>query len=204
MNLYEKLLREGIKEEIAKLFKIIKREWFVPEEYKNFAEEDIVIPLKEDVTISQPYVLARMLELLDVREGNKILEIGTGSGFSTALLSILTGKNGKVVSIEIDKYAHEYAKSKLEELIKKGIIYDNIILVYGDGKYGYVKESPYDRIIIHAATEYLSDEIINQLNNYGIIVVPLGYPESKLYKIIKENNKLKFIGDIDVLFVKLK
>ncbi|HIP66944.1 MAG TPA: hypothetical protein EYH09_02360, partial [Candidatus Nanopusillus sp.] len=96
----------GISNNVIEAFKVIKREWFVPEEYKNFAYNDEVIPIKEGVTISQPSVLATMIDALEIKPGLKILEIGTGSGFSTAILSYLVGPNGRIISVEMDEDAY--------------------------------------------------------------------------------------------------
>jgi len=195
----------GFSEKIIDAFRKIKREWFVPEEYKNLAYEDVVIPIKEGVTISQPSVLAYMLEYLDLEKGLKVLEIGTGSGFSTALISYLIGESGKIISIEIDEYAYKYANEKIKELIEKKIIPNNIKIVLGDGSLGYPKEAPYDRIISHAGCYKIPNPWLWQLKENGIIVAPVGPVwGQKLTKIIKKKDKLEKQEIIDVIFVPLK
>lgn len=194
----------GISKKTLDAFKKIKREWFVPEEYKEFAYYDEVIPLFDDVTISQPYVLALMLDELEISEGLKILEIGTGSGFSTALLSHLVGEKGKVISIEINEKAYNYAISKLENLVNKKIIFRNFEVILGNGYYGYEKYKPYDRIICHASVEEIPKYWLNQIEN-GIIISPVGKSYQKLMKYKIENNKIiesKYL--LDVIFVNLK
>jgi len=193
-----------VSEKTIEAFKVIKREWFVPEEYKEYSYYDEVIPLFEDVTISQPSVLAIMLDFLELRDGLKVLEIGTGSGFSTALLSYLVGERGKIISIEINKKAYEYAREKLEELVSKKIIYRNFKLILGNGYYGYEKEKPYDRIMCHAAINEVPDTWLEQIEN-GIIVSPIGNLYQKLEKIFVKNGKIeKRIPLLDVIFVPLK
>ncbi len=189
---------------ILEAFKKIKREWFVPPEYKEYAYYDEVIPLFEDITISQPSVVAIMLEALEVQEGLKILEIGTGSGFSTALLSYLVGEDGRVISMEINKRAFEYAKERLDELVDKNIIPRNFTLILGNGYYGYEKEKPYDGIISHAAVEKIPKYWINQIDE-GIIVAPVGKYSQKLEKIIVSEGKIvERVPIVDVIFVPLK
>jgi len=145
-----------------------------------------------------------MLDSLELKEGLKVLEIGTGSGFSTALLSYLIGERGRIVSIEINKKAYEYAKEKLEELVNRKIIPKNFTLVLGNGYYGYEKEKPYDRIICHAAVKEIPKPWLEQMEN-GIIVSPVGSFYQKLEKIIVKNRRIeKRIPLLDVIFVPLK
>ena len=185
---------------VIEAFLHVDRKFFVPEKYKDLAYEDIVIPIKEGVTISQPCVLAVMIEALDVKPGMKVLEIGTGSGYSTAILSYLVGPAGKVISVEIDEEAYNYAKEKIEALGLK-----NVKLVLGDGSLGYPQEAPYDRIIIHASIHEIPPTLIWQLKEKGIIVAPIGTSWGQtLYRIVKHKEKLEKIPLLDVIFVPLK
>jgi len=206
-DLIEILKHHNVSEKVIEAFRVIKREWFVPEGYKDYAYYDEVIPLLDDVTISQPSVVAIMLDALELREGLKVLEIGTGSGFSTALLSCLVGEEGRVISIEINEKAYEYAKQRLEELVNRKIIYKNFTLILGNGYYGYEREKHYDRIICHAAVKELPKPWLDQIEN-GIIVSPIGDPYGwyqKLEKVIIKNRKIeKRIPLLDVVFVPLK
>jgi len=206
-DLIEILKHYNISEKVIEAFKVIKREWFVPERYKEYAYYDEVIPLFDDVTISQPSVVAIMLDALELREGLRILEIGTGSGFSTALLSYLVGEKGRVISMEINKNAYEYAKQKLEELVNRKIIYNNFTLILGNGYYGYEKEKPYDRIICHAAIKELPKPWLDQIES-GIIISPIEVPYGgyqKLEKVIIKNGKIeKRLHLLSVVFVPLK
>lgn len=191
-------------DEIIDAFRKIKREWFVPLEYKKSAYEDIVIPLFDYVTISQPSLLAEMIKELEIKKGLKILEIGTGSGFSTSLLSYLVGKDGLIVSIEINEKAYNYAKERIKELMRKGIISNNIIPVLGNGYYGYKEYSPYDRIICHASVKEIPKYWLEQIND-GIIITPVGDYFQKLMKYIVRNGRIeKEIYLEDVIFTSLK
>ncbi|RDD52277.1 protein-L-isoaspartate O-methyltransferase [Nanoarchaeota archaeon NZ13-N] len=203
-NLLELLKSYNISENVIEAFKAIKREWFVPEEYKEYSYYDEVIPLFEDVTISQPSVVAFMLDLLEVGKGMKILEIGTGSGYSTALLSYLVGENGRIISMEINRRSYEYARSKLEELVTKNVIPDNFELILGNGYYGYERGCPYDRIICHAAIKNIPDYWLRQMED-GIIVAPVGGYYQRLEKIIVRRGKIiEKYPTIEVIFVPLK
>ena len=204
-DLIDHLRTLGVSNKVIEAFEVIKREWFVPEEYKDFAYNDEVIPIKEGVTISQPSVLATMIDALEVKPRLKILEIGTGSGFSTAILSYLVGPEGNIISIEIDEEAYSYAKEKLNFLINKKIIPNNIKLVLGDGSLGYPQEAPYDRIISHAGCARVPNPWIWQLKNNGIIVAPVGPTwDQKLTKIRKIDGKIEKKVLMDVLFVPLR
>ncbi len=187
-------------DKVIEAFRSIDRRDFVPEDKKDLAYEDVVIPVKEGVTLSQPSVVAIMIEELSPEEGNKILEIGTGTGYTTAILSKLVGDSGKVISIEIDPEAHEIARRNLE---KYGL--NNIELVLGDGSLGYPKESPFDRIIVHSAVHRIPNTFLWQLRDGGVIIAPVGPSwNQKLMKVIKKNGTIQKKELIDVLFVPLR
>jgi len=191
-----------IRDSIKKAFCEIDRRFFVPNEYKDIAYEDVVIPLKEEVTISQPTLLAYMIDILNPKDGDKILEIGTGSGYSTAILSYLVGKKGKIISMEIDDFAYNYAKEKINQLIKSEKIYNNISIIKGDGTLGYPKESPYDKIIVHTALPMIPNPLVWQLKNIGVIVAPVGrHYDQKLILAKKIYGKLQKEEKIPVIFV---
>lgn len=166
--LIENWRAQGIGDErIYKAFKEIKREDFIPKELRKEAYRDAPLPIYENQTISQPSTIIEMLELLDVKEDSKILEIGTGSGYNAALLSKLTAKT--VYSIERIKKLAEFAKSNLKKAKIK-----NVEVIYGDGSKGYAKEAPYDRIIATCAAKEIPNAWKEQLNEKGIIVAPVG------------------------------
>jgi protein-L-isoaspartate(D-aspartate) O-methyltransferase len=133
----------------------------------------------KDQTISQPGVVARMTEWLDVKDGQKILEIGTGSAWQTAILSYLVG-TGTVYSIERHSELANFATKNLEKL---GI--DNVSVILGDGTLGYQKESPYDRIIITAACTEIPLPLLEQLGENGLIIAPVGDSSQSLVLLKK-------------------
>jgi protein-L-isoaspartate(D-aspartate) O-methyltransferase len=146
----------------------IPRHEFVPTSLLKKAYENIPLPIMDNQTISQPSVVARMTEWLDVKEGQKILEIGTGSGWQTAILSHLIG-SGQVYSVERNSELAKFAKNNLDKL---AIINAKIIL--GDGSFGYKEEAPFDRIIITAACKKIPPSLPDQLAMDGLLIAPVG------------------------------
>lgn len=144
------------------------RHEFVPKSFLDMAYENIPVPLMKEQTISQPAVVARMTEWLDVSEGQKILEIGSGSGWQSAILSVLVG-NGRVFSIDRHSELVNFAK---ENLNKFGI--RNVDVILGDGSIGLPKESPFDRIIITAACKKVPPPLFEQLSLEGLLIAPVG------------------------------
>ncbi len=161
------LKERGIKNHnVLDAFSKIPREKFVPEYLKNNAYDDAPLPIGEGQTISQPYIVARMLELIEPERNDKILEIGTGSGYQTALLAEICSM---VVTIEKIKTLYLEAKKRLEEMK-----FTNIIFVYGDGTVGYSELAPYDKIIVSAGAPKVPQTLFNQLKEGGILVLPVG------------------------------
>ena len=144
------------------------RHEFVPMSLQEKAYDDIPIPIMNNQTVSQPSVVSRMTEWLDVMEGQKILEIGSGSGWQSAILSYLVGR-GKIYSIERHPELVNFAKENLE---KVGI--KNVSVTLGDGSLGLPKESPFDRIIITAACEKIPQSLFDQLSINGLLIAPVG------------------------------
>ena len=161
------LLPRGItNKRIIEAFRKVPREVFVPDYLKHSAYEDSALPIGHGQTISQPYIVARMLQLLDPQEGDTVLEIGTGSGYQTALLAELSST---VVTIERLKPLLDSAKRTLESLG-----YKNIVYVHGDGTLGYKPLMPYDRIIVSAGAPHIPQTLVAQLKTGGILVAPVG------------------------------
>ncbi|WP_182129796.1 protein-L-isoaspartate(D-aspartate) O-methyltransferase [Nitrosopumilus sp. b3] len=160
-------------------FRNIPRHEFVPESELDYAYNNEPLLIKNKQTISQPGVVSRMTEWLDVREGQKILEIGTGSGWQTAILSYLVGE-GTVYSVE--RYS-ELVKFAQENLKKLNI--DNVHVILGDDSVGFAKESPYDRIIITAACTEIPLPLIEQLKEGGLILAPVGDSSQSLVLLQK-------------------
>ncbi len=170
------------------------REKFIPENFRNQAYDNIALPIGENQTISQPFVVAKMTQLLEVQSNHKVLEIGTGSGYQSAVLSKLARR---VYSIERIKNLLVKAENIFKELK-----ISNIVLKYADGNFGWKEQIPFDRIIITAATLNLSEEIISQINEGGIIVSPMTKNNKQIIvKYKKINNVLESEIYDDVLFV---
>jgi protein-L-isoaspartate(D-aspartate) O-methyltransferase len=160
----------GIKDErVLAAIGAIPRHLFVPERQRSSAYDDRPLAIGEGQTISQPYVVALMTELLELRSSEKVLEIGTGSGYQTALLARLVSE---VFSIEILPNLSERAKKILEDLG-----YTNVRLKVGDGFYGWEEQSPFDAILVTAAAPAVPAPLWRQLREGGRLVMPLGEGE---------------------------
>ncbi|PMP59530.1 MAG: protein-L-isoaspartate O-methyltransferase [Caldisphaera sp.] len=179
----------------------IDRALFVPSKYINEAYDDKPIPIGFGQTVSAPSIVSYMTELLQLDEGHKVLEIGTGSGYQTAILAYLVKETGHVWSIERIKELSEFSRQNLE---KVGLL-NYVTLIVGDGSIGYELESPYDRIIITAASPRIPNFIKIQLKNTGKAVLPVGDRyEQKLVIIEKDKyGNLNIKYDIGVIFVPL-
>ena len=203
---YSKQRSEMVKEQIAergivdrrvlKAMQEVPREDFVPENMKASAYDDNPLPIGNGQTISQPYIVAEMTELLELKGNEKVLEIGTGSGYQAAILSKLAKK---VITIERVK---ELADKTRKLLQKQGCA--NVEVVFGDGTKGYAAEAPYDAIIVTAAAEKIPNKLIEQLAENGRLVAPVGprYAQ-ELIRLRKRNGKLEEDYHGGVIFVPL-
>jgi len=160
----------------------VPRENFVLEKYRELAYLDEPLPLLAGQTISQPTTVAIMTDSLNVKPGQKVLEVGTGSGYQAAILAELVGPKGKVFTVERIKALVQFAKKNLKR-------YKNVKVIYTDGTKGYTKAAPYDRIIVTACAAQLPDILFAQLKEKGIMVIPI---EDKMYRITKIRGKPKF------------
>jgi protein-L-isoaspartate(D-aspartate) O-methyltransferase len=172
-NEMEMLIREikdiGIKDSrVLKAMSSVDRKIFMPEKTREYAYSNIPQSIGYGQTISQPYTVAFMDELLDIHLGHKILEIGAGSGYNAAIMSYLAGNKGKIFSVEIVK---ELVKVSKENLKAAGI--ENVKVIYGDGYFGYEDEAPYDRVIVTAAADDVPKPLMDQLKANGVMVIPL-------------------------------
>jgi protein-L-isoaspartate(D-aspartate) O-methyltransferase len=174
----------------------VPRHEFVGKALLSVAYQDSPLPIGSGQTISQPYIVALMTELLDVKDDNKVLEIGTGSGYQAAILSKLA-----MSVITVERVVELYHQSK--ELLKK-LGYNNVMVVHGDGSIGYKEYAPYDRIIVTAASPEVPESLIEQLGDNGKIVIPLGNRIiQRLEIIIKEGESLRREISEGVRFVPL-
>lgn len=172
--LIKNLIEEGWLKtsEIIKAFEKIKRIDFLPEDIKQFAEKNSAFSIGYNQTISQPLTVAFMLELLKPKKGEKILDIGSGSGWTTALLSEIVGEKGKVIAIDVIPELIKFGKENVSKynFIQKGIA--KFLCV--DGSKGYEKEAPYDKILVSASVENkIPNSWKNQLKIGGNIVAPI-------------------------------
>ena len=151
---------------VLKAFLVVPRELFVDTSYRHQSYADHPLPIGCEQTISQPTTVMLMLQLLEVFPDQRVLEIGTGSGYNAALLAEL---NGEVVTVERHL---QLVKSARENLKQAG--YKEVIVVNGDGKQGYASEGPYDRIMVTAAAHQVPQKLKDQLSIGGLLVAPIG------------------------------
>jgi len=172
------LKKSGIKDfKVLQAMEKIPRHFFFNSAFLQFAYDDVAFQIGEGQTISQPYTVARQTELLEVRKGDKILEIGTGSGYQASVLSTL---GAEVYSIERQKKLHDKAKIMLETLKC------NVKCFYGDGYLGLPEFAPFDRAIVTAAAPYVPEPLLQQLKPRGILVIPVGTEGKQVMKKIRK------------------
>jgi protein-L-isoaspartate(D-aspartate) O-methyltransferase len=155
----------------------VPRHEFTPEQYRFQAYEDHPLPIGEEQTISQPYIVAIMLEALSLKPESKVLEVGTGSGYATALLAELTSQ---VFSVERHAELANQARALLARLG-----YSNVKVIAGDGSQGLPESSPYDAILVSAAAPELPRALLHQLAEGGRMIIPIGLPDSQQLQLIR-------------------
>ena len=190
-ELVDKLSRLGIKDKnVLKALNTVKRELFVSDEFKRFAYDNNALPISSNQTISQPYTIAFMTELLSVKKGSKVLEIGTGSGYQAAILCEM---GAKVYSVERLQELSIKAKELLEQLHYK------VKIKCDDGTKGWKEFSPYDGIIVTAGSPKVPKSLIDQLDINGNLVIPVGDRISQrlvhVRKVETKDKKIKILKD---------
>ena len=183
---------------VCQAFKKVDRKLFVPSRWINYAYSDSAIPLDGDSSISQPSLVAQMIDLLDLTGKERVLEIGTASGYSTAILSLCCKK---VDTIEIDPELGENAKGRLKLLGFK-----NVSVHIGDGSLGIPSKAPFDAIVVTAAAQEVPQPLIDQLKEGGRMVIPIQMEEpdmQELFVCLKLNDRLIKKPIIPVRFVPL-
>ena len=185
-SLIEELEQDGIKDKkVLDAILKIPRHLFVQKEFVDQAYFNYPLPILSSQTISQPYTVAFMLESLELKENDKVFEIGTGSGWNACLIAEIC-KKGKVITTEIIPSLAEFAKKNIKKFNFKNIKILNI-----DGSKGYKKEAPFDKIIITAAASKIPEILLKQLKNNGILVAPIGSEFSQsMIKIKKKDGKI--------------
>ncbi len=182
-RLAERLRYElNLSRKVYEAIKRVPRHLFVPERYKEEAYVDTPLPIGHGQTISAPHMVAIMCDLLDLKEDDKVLEVGTGCGYHAAVVAEIVGKKGKVISIE---YIPELAERAIT--ILKALGYDNVEVIVGDGSKGYEKEAPYDKIYVTAAAPDIPKPLVEQLKPGGKMVIPVG--DSVQWLIVVEKDE---------------
>ncbi|MEJ2584256.1 MAG: protein-L-isoaspartate(D-aspartate) O-methyltransferase [Robiginitalea sp.] len=187
--------RDIYKSSVLEAMAEVPRHVFVPEDYRPWAYRDQALPIGEGQTISQPYIVAYMTQALRLRPEDRVLEIGTGSGYQAAILSLLTRQ---VYTIEIVESLGLAARERL-----KSLGYDNIAVHVGDGYNGWPSQAPFDAIMVTAGAEQLPQPLMDQLAEDGRMIIPIG-PNGgvrQLTLVTKKKGKYKFEKLMPVRFV---
>jgi protein-L-isoaspartate(D-aspartate) O-methyltransferase len=175
------LRRRGIADQrILDAFLAVPREAFVSAGYAHLAYGDHPLPIEAGQTISQPYIVALMIEAAGIKAGDKVLEVGAGSGYAAAVISRIAGK---VVGIERQHDLVEVARERLRRLG-----YDNVAIVEGDGTRGCPDEAPFDAILAAASGSHIPESLVEQLKPGGSIVMPVGSP-GWVQKLVKATRR---------------
>ena len=182
---------------VLRALEIVNREQFLKGLFAQRAYEDTPLPIECGQTISQPSIVGLMTQALMITNRDKILEIGTGSGYQTAILSKLARR---IYSVERFKPLYEEARA-----IFRKLQLNNITSVWGDGSQGVVEQQPFDRIIVTAAAEDPPPTLLNQLKIGGIMVIPVGQSDEiqKLIRVERTEKNFKYEDLCDVRFVPL-
>jgi protein-L-isoaspartate(D-aspartate) O-methyltransferase len=194
--LLDQLRQQGIQDErLLQAIEAVPRERFVDEAFEHSAYDNTALPIGSGQTISQPYVVARMTDLLQLSPGSRVLEIGTGSGYQTAILAHLVDH---VCSVERIKGLQWQAKRRFKQLDLH-----NISTRHGDGWLGWPARAPFDAIIVTAAPPEVPQALMEQLDEGGILVLPVGDHSQLLQRIQRKNNEFKVETIEAVRFVPL-
>ncbi len=193
----QQLVSRGIHAaKVLAAMRTVPRHLFVEKMFRSSAYEDYPLPIGEEQTISQPYMVALMTELLDVSDESTVLEIGTGSGYQTA---ILAESARQVYTVERLKTLAEHARHVFEQLH-----YTNIEVHIGDGTVGWSEHAPYQRVLVTAGAPIVPESLLTQLADGGKLVIPVGDRVSQIVQIItKHGNRLDTKTSCHCTFVKL-
>lgn len=182
--------------QVLRVMSELPRERFVPIEYRESAYDDCALPIDYEQTISQPYIVALMTQTLGVESSHRVLEIGTGSGYQTAILARLAKE---VFTVERIRDLADHAKTLL---LKLGLT--NIYFKIDDGTLGWPEKSPFDRIIVTAGAPHPPPSLVDQLADNGVMVIPIGSSEEQtLVRLSKKGKTLSREPIIPCRFVKL-
>lgn len=186
----------GIKnKEVIRAMEKVRRHLYIPENYRSICNPygNFPCPIGYGQTISQPYMVAYMTERLELKKGDKVLEIGTGSGYQAAILAEI---GCEVITLEIIKELSIHSKAVLK---KEG--YGNVSVVHGNGYLGYPENAPYDAIIVTCAPGKIPESLLKELKESGKLIIPVGVWKQKLLFIKKKGGKYFTSEEMDVRFV---
>jgi protein-L-isoaspartate(D-aspartate) O-methyltransferase len=184
-QLIEEIKAKGIKDEkVIEAMSILPRHFFLEKAFEEHAYADKAFPIGNDQTISQPYTVAYMTSLLDIKKGDKVLEIGTGSGYQAAILATL---GARVYTVE----RQEELYKKTKELLK-ALNFNTLRCFFGDGSVGLADYAPYDKIIVTAGAPVIPDALKEQLAIDGVLIIPVGENDGQRMYYIKRINEIEY------------
>ncbi|MCW5699330.1 MAG: protein-L-isoaspartate(D-aspartate) O-methyltransferase [Rhodospirillales bacterium] len=194
----EQIGKETLDDKVLRAMARVPRHHFVPPEISGYAYADQPLPIGCDKTISQPFIVALMTDLLDVHSTDKILEVGTGLGYHTAILAEL---GSAVYSMEIVEDLAMQAKKRLEPCG-----YGDVHTRVGNGEFGWPEQAPFDRILVCAASDLIPAALLGQLKPGGRMVVPTGLPESQNLTLVEKSatGRIKVTDILPVRFAPLE
>ena len=197
--MYEYLVYHGVAKEVIEAMNKIDRKIFVSEEYEESAYLEVPLPIGFGQTISAPHMVGIMCSALNLSHGDKVLEIGTGSGYNTAVISLLVGDDGHIYTIERIAELAEIARRRMELLRIK-----NVTVVVGDGKNGLAEYSPFDKIVVTCYARKIPEQLLSPLSDNGILLCPVGNELVQVLKrITKVHGKIHEENLMEVKFVPL-
>ena len=182
--LSEEIGSDGLDGRVRAAFLTVPRHLFVPQQFAALAYQDTPLPIGFDKTISQPFIAALMIHLLSISPGLKVLEVGTGLGYQAAILSELGARTWSVEIVE------EFTEQANVRLSLAG--YDNVEIRVGDGSRGWAEHAPFDRILVTAAAEEVPDALLEQMNEGGRLVMPLGGKDTQNMTLITKGKDGRF------------
>ncbi len=196
-KMVELLRTYGIGEEVLEAMMHVKRHLFVPLHLRDQAYGDYPLPIGEGQTISAPHMVAMMCDYLELGKGEKVLEVGAGSGYHAAVIAEIIGEAGHVYSVERIQWLVEYSR---ENLKRAG--YKHVTVTPGDGTLGLPEYAPYDKISVTCAAPDVPPPLLEQLKTGGKMVIPVGRYMQELY-LVKKRNGVERERKCSVVFVPL-
>ncbi len=154
----------------------VPREAFVPHDQVEYAYQDSPLPIEADQTISQPYIVAMMIDAAEVAPGDKVLEIGAGSGYAAAVMGRIADE---VIAIERHDALARLARERMDRLG-----YDNVTIIHADGTHGLPEEAPFEAILVAASGSHVPETLLRQLSLHGTLVMPVGEP-NQIQRLVK-------------------